>query len=377
MNRRRGPARAVAVLVGLSLAGSEVQASDDSTAPTTTIVSQQAPGTAVAGDTLFGNAADDLSGVASVTVTFTPAAPTPGAVPVTEPAVLGCTTQTTCVWSVPEPAARGVYSVTAVASDRAGNVESPGASLTLVDVGPGTVPVGPGVLPDPSDTPIQPGAPIHLHRGPLAGTPWGVCTMNFVFAEAAPGGARGRRQLPTFIGTAGHCVIMVGERAAAPGIGEFGTVVYMKECRFTPCGSGDSAFDDFALIRIDGDKLHLVSAHVRGHGRLAGYTTPADTAAGDLIFMHGWGQLFDAAPATRDRYAVLIEPTDDHFASTMPATSDSGSPAVHVASGQALGVIAVREEAAGNVTGGPTVERILVLLDEAGFEVELVTELSL
>ena len=328
-------------------------AAADSQAPTTTIMSAHpaAPTVQVAGDKLFGDVTDDLSGVASVTVTFTPLVPIPGVYePVVATAALGCSDPATCRWSADLPVTPGSYTANAFATDYAGNIELPGPSITLINAGHGALPMGPDQFPDPSDQPIQPGAPLVLHVGPSAGTPEGVCTMNFVFRDAQN----------TYIGTAGHCAILLGERSSAPEIGEFGTVVFRVA----------SGLDDFALILVDADKLASVSPIMRGVGAApTGFTTSDETAQGDLLTFHGWGIGFSAHPASRTRDGVLTDDDAKSYSAALPlSVNDSGAPIIRTADGKALGIAN-----SGDGTG-PTVERIMVLLEEGGFNVTLVTE---
>jgi hypothetical protein len=125
---------------------------------------------------------------------------------------------------------------------------------------------------DPANVPIQPGAPTFVRGGTFVGPPWSdrplstflhanVCTMNFVFKDAEN----------TYIGAARHCTLAVGDREAAPDIGEFGTVVFRASCGHRRHRSRarreGPATDDFSLIRIDADKLEMVSPVVRGPAR--------------------------------------------------------------------------------------------------------------
>src|SRR5688572_14326238 len=122
-------------------------------------------------------------------------------------------------------------------------------------------------------TAIQPGAPVKIYPGEayspeLRDSPFGVCTLNFVFRgrEAKPAGQRASGKVHTYIGDAGHCLRAVGQRVASPEIGEFGTVAFRLSCRLEPC-EGRPREDDFGLIRIDEDKVHLVNPAMRGFGQ--------------------------------------------------------------------------------------------------------------
>ncbi|HUP90679.1 MAG TPA: hypothetical protein VM074_00415 [Solimonas sp.] len=222
-----------------------------------------------------------------------------------------------------------------------------------------------GPLDDPADLPIQPGAPKYVHGGPTNGTPLGICTLNFVFQDAQS----------TYIGAAGHCSLVVGERETAPEIGKFGTVVFRVSCRVQvlpdSCPDGGPQTDDFALIRVDADKLALVSPVMRGVGAApTGFTIPGDTLQGDLLAEHTQGLPGGAVPATRTQTGVFVSDDELFFDSTLVGLTDSGSPVLHMADGKALGIVTTSDNY-GNA--GPTIERVLELLAEAGFEVALVT----
>ncbi|MFA5788033.1 MAG: hypothetical protein WDA71_13805, partial [Actinomycetota bacterium] len=72
---------------------------------------------------LEGTAADDLSGVDAVTLTYTPT--TAGLPPETVSAELTCDqVRTSCTWKAPPPALPGTYAVEVTATDRADNGSS-------------------------------------------------------------------------------------------------------------------------------------------------------------------------------------------------------------------------------------------------------------
>jgi hypothetical protein len=240
---------------------------------------------------------------------------------------------------------------------------------------------------DNAEFPIQPGAPKFVHGGTFNEPPWteppaadalhaNICTMNWVFADAHH----------LYIGAAGHCALEPGTREASPEIGEFGTVVFRVYCSYAPpepyCPHGGPITDDFALIQIDDDKLELVSPVMRGVGAApAGFTTGDTTAQGDLLVTHGWGIPFSAMEEGRTQTTVLYD--DDAFSFTTTfayATTHSGSPFMHDSDGRALGILTTHMPVnpggpgpadLGAMTGGPTVERILALLQDAGFHVAL------
>lgn len=80
--------------------------------------------------TVSGVATDDMAGIERVTVTFTPQV---GA-PTVMTATLGCSAPTQCGFTAPIPVTPGLYRITAVARDLAGNTESPGAQIQIVVV---------------------------------------------------------------------------------------------------------------------------------------------------------------------------------------------------------------------------------------------------
>lgn len=181
------------------------------------------------------------------------------------------------------------------------------------------------------------------------------CTMNFVFTD-------GNR---LFVGTAGHCSHTVGERASAPGIGEFGTIVYRRL----------EGNDDFALIRIDASKEANVDPTVPRWGGPSGVTVPADTLIGDPIALYGWGTGFSIIEPTRSRAGLLAADGAQHYVAELPAVfGDSGGPIVHIPTGKALGIVSgIRAvEVPQGTLWGTTVQRALSLVIGAGFNVDLV-----
>ena len=80
-----------------------------------------------------GTATDDRIGILRVDVTFT--LPGAGVVLGTAQATMECTEEMRkCTWTVAPPVNPGPMVVTAVSTDRANNVESPGASVTVVNI---------------------------------------------------------------------------------------------------------------------------------------------------------------------------------------------------------------------------------------------------
>lgn len=105
----------------------------DTVAPAVTIGTPDGAVVSLSGDAIQGVASDDRSGVAKVSVTFTPAIGEPTVVT----ADLACTAGLNCTWSVAPPAAVGRYDVTAEGTDMAGNTATDGPrSVTVVEAEP-------------------------------------------------------------------------------------------------------------------------------------------------------------------------------------------------------------------------------------------------
>ena len=211
----------------------------------------------------------------------------------------------------------------------------------------------------PTDVPLQPGAPMIAAGAYFRGS---VCTLNFVFKDKA-------KETPeTYIG-AGGCAGGAGTRASAPQVGAFGTVVHRN----------DRSAGDFALIRIDRDKLKYVSRVMRGFGAApTGYTTSGETNAGDLLVTHGYpyapGQ--DAQGVTRT--GLLGNDTSTRYwSSVQPNIQDSGSPVIR-ADGKAVGISDEMTSFWGTwlpkappMSTFPTIEGLLLELRSHGFNVTL------
>jgi hypothetical protein len=222
-----------------------------------------------------------------------------------------------------------------------------------------TVPSGSAAAALPTtNVPIQPGAPMIPSWTYFES----FCTMNFVFKD------RAKEDPNTYIGTARYCTEGLGSRATAPQVGAFGTVVF----------EGDKAAD-FALIKIDRNKLQYVSRVVRGFGTApTGYTTSQTTNAGDPLVTHGYayGAAHDALGITR--LGVLGDDTSTHYwSSIQPNIQDRGSPVIR-ADGKAVGMSdeissfwATWLPEAPPISRYPTVEGLLRQLTSAGFNVTL------
>ncbi len=232
----------------------------------------------------------------------------------------------------------------------------PGLHLDGCPIQVAPVPLPPdsplGVLPEPAGeacSGIRPGA--RLSNG---------CTMNFVFSDG----------VDLYVGTAGHCTY-VGHRLGASGVGRFGTTVY---------DGGESLMLDFALIKVDADKHHLVNPTMC---RFGGPTAvPPSPAPGGVYHIYGWGWETRGSDDSRARSGVELAPPAALLAwEGRVSGGDSGSPVIS-ADGRAIGV-ATRLLRAGGVTmAGETVQPSTALgtalwfaMDaarNAGFDIDLV-----
>jgi hypothetical protein len=206
--------------------------------------------------------------------------------------------------------------------------------------------------------PIQPGGQVLMPDG-------GSCTLNFVFED--PAGGR-------YIGTAGHCVqhLSLGARLSVRDLGEFGTLVYVS------FHEDPLDWNDFALIRIDEDKVPSSSAAMRGWGGPLG-AEDAFLPGTPTVFYGQATLLGDTEPTRALRAGVLQEvtasaPMRDWFIASNPSwAGDSGS-GMLTARGTALGVI-VGGAMVANQGGakGPTIHKVLAELQGSGFDVALKT----
>lgn len=207
------------------------------------------------------------------------------------------------------------------------------------------------------DNVIQPGDALQTAGGAQ------ICTYNFVFDGPDA----------VYIGTAAHCV-HEGQRVSTAGFPTIGTVVH----------SGGGA--DVALVRIDEAYTEHVQAAVKGHPTVPmGVAVPADTAYGDLLYVSGYGVGFNQHDASREnRWGLQLTHSGSGYTAVAPfAPGDSGGPVVHGPSGQALGVAAWIAACIGVPVagcdvpparvGGPTIDRMLDVLDAHGFDVTLRT----
>ena len=213
---------------------------------------------------------------------------------------------------------------------------------------------------DAHDEPlIQPGAEV-WGRGSALGH-LGPCTLNFVFRDAKH----------TYIGGGARCLRQVGERATIANR-EFGTVVYhiIEVTDRVDSVTHVAPADEFALIRVDPSQVHRVSPVVLGvNFSPTGVKTSDQTAPGDLLYMTGQGAGF--RQSSPHRAGALLSDNDRGFHAAIPASLGDGGAPVLDGAYNAYGVVS----SSGNINGpyGTTVERVLHLLDGAGFDVELVT----
>ena len=164
---------------------------------------------------------------------------------------------------------------------------------------------------------IQPGAPIAT--GNL------LCTLNWIYDGA--GGPYG--------GTAAHCVNNVGQR------------VVLDEAGGAPGGFGSVAFIspnlDYALIRIDSDKLGNVSAAMRGHPNIPrGTSTISTSSVGDTMQFSGYGAGVDLTSTTRESRQGVLGYNDgsQHYIYGVVTPGDSGGPVADVTDGnKAFGIV--------------------------------------
>lgn len=145
------------------------------------------------------------------------------------------------------------------------------------------------------------------------------CTLAFLLA--GPEGL--------YFATAGHC-IGEGDRASSPDAGEWGTAVFSHD--------EDGPGVDFALVRVDDDKLEGLNPRVCAVGGPTGVYR--ETPGGGNVRHHGYGLVFgDVGPATRERTGTNLW-TDLRSFTFVGAgvPGDSGS-AVVSEDGLALGVL--------------------------------------
>lgn len=237
--------------------------------------------------------------------------------------------------------------------------------LTLALVG-GLI-VGAG-SPATAATPIQPGS--RITSGDAA------CTMNFIYRDVVQEATTSDTDSTTdpttqelvveepalYAGTAGHCVDAVGDRVSNRD-GAFGTVAYRL--------LDDD--DDFAFIKIDSDKEHLVNPTMLGFKGPNGTISGPEAKRGDAAHVYGYGLIFGETELTRPRSGTLTSADANYYSATLPVIfGDSGGPVLH-ANGSALGIVA-HLVVSGDLTtlDGNTVDRALSMAAASGLELEVV-----
>lgn len=187
-----------------------------------------------------------------------------------------------------------------------------------------------------------------------------ACTTNFVYDGT------GIRAGKVYIGTAAHCVASVGQDVS-DGSTVWGDVAVI--------GNAGSAAPDWALIEVRAAHVSRVRAYVKGWPSYpTGYTTPAETAIGDLVQVSGHGLGFNFVNVTQEqrRAALTYDDTEVHDVAGPIDFGDSGGPLVHVKTGKALGIVSRLCTGACSETG-PTVQGILTKANAAGFPIQLRT----
>lgn len=187
----------------------------------------------------------------------------------------------------------------------------------------------------------------------------GSCTLNFAYT--GPAGE-------TLLGTAAHCVPQgVGTRVRDRDGVEFGTVSFY--------GDQDVMELDFAFIKVDAEDVARVSPKVKGYPQYPkGFTTPGETATGDLIQVSGYGVGFGTTQPTQEqRKAVLsYDDAEIHTLSGPVIFGDSGGPFIHIKTGKALGIVS--RLCVGLCTEeGPTVQGLIAKAAARGYSVTLRT----
>ena len=186
-----------------------------------------------------------------------------------------------------------------------------------------------------------------------------ACTNNFVFDGT--GSLTGR----VFVGTAAHCVTHVDQQVRNINNTHWGDVEII--------GDANGTATDWAFIEVRAGIT--VSAKVKGNLTYpTGVTTPAETNAGDLVQISGYGLGFNFTNVTQERrVAVLSSDNASTHAVAGPIDfGDSGGPLVHVRTGKALGIVSRLCVGACTETG-PTVEGMIAQAAARGFTVALRT----
>lgn len=203
-----------------------------------------------------------------------------------------------------------------------------------------------------AQTELQPGAMLRVADG--------QCTLNFVYDGLGANAGK------VYVGTAAHCGEKVGDEAMDAEGTVFGTFAFL--------GDADDPARDYAFIEVAPDQLGRVDPAVKGHPEYpTGFTTPAETEAGDWVQMSGYGLGFGELQATQEGRQVVLQSDDaDVYTLSGPSVNgDSGGPFVHIDTGKALGVVSQYGFTYGSTDVGPTIEGVLNKAAAAGFPVAL------
>ncbi len=252
------------------------------------------------------------------------------------------------------------------------------SALSAVAAGTGTANVDERPIPayaaNAEDAQLRPGAGMIDPGGGWELVPFTeldtFCTWNWIFHDVVmQDPATGEWPEPkAYIGTAAHCTDEVGQRTAALGIDEFGTVVFDSD--------DYDGLVDFSLVEIDADKVGDVHPQMLGHHAPTGVATTADASVGDVVWNHGYGLLLGQNDFTRDRPGVLTSITEQEYAAeTLWQLGDSGSPITLGSTGLALGIVSRYgfDQMPPTTDVGPIMPYIFSELEKAGFHVELAT----
>jgi hypothetical protein len=185
------------------------------------------------------------------------------------------------------------------------------------------------------------------------------CTFNFVFRDAA---------LALYIGTAGHCVSSVGQRVSASGVGSFGAVAYRRL-------SGNV---DFALVKVDADKHHLVNPTMCSWGGPIGADPGGASIPRRVLLEYGWGFFTDGGSDTRTRAHVERSASGGQMTWVgVGSGGDSGAPILtqggYAAAIHTFGTDTISSGWGFTSEGGPTFATILAAGRTAVPTLELVT----
>jgi hypothetical protein len=208
---------------------------------------------------------------------------------------------------------------------------------------------------------IQPGAEIQ------AGST--LCTLAWIYDGT------GSQAGNVFAGTAGHCVSGAGQRvsvfdSSSSAKAEFGTVAL------------DPSSPDYALIKVDGDKLSNVDPTMRGHPSIPqGVSTVSTAKIGDSMQFSGYGVGTGATQPTReDRQGTLgYNDGTQHYIYAPVTPGDSGGPVADLTDGdKAFGIVTTLGAAttpsgvqAGE--GGVSLDGMLASAAASGFPVRVRT----